>query len=86
MSKINEINLQSRLAQIRASLLSEGWLYIGANGLDVLHYRHPRNGNRMTIIADTQEGQIAYVKNGQLVKTETVAPSAQPSASAYPST
>lgn len=60
--------IRKRLAQIRASLLSEGWLYVGAMGDQVIHLRHPRNGNRMTIVCT--DGYIAYLKNGRLVKCE----------------
>ena len=59
---------RKRLAQIRASLQSEGWLYVGAMGDHVIHFRHPRNGNRMTIVCT--DGYVAYLKNGRLVKYE----------------
>lgn len=65
---MNVNNLQKRLSQIRESLLSEKWLFVGSSGCNVLSFRHPRNGNRMTVIAD--EGYINYIKNGVLVKRE----------------
>lgn len=73
---MNDAKITKRLSQIRESLLSEGWLYVGANGHSVLSFRHA-NGNRMTIIAD--ELYINYVKNGVLVKREAHSATANPS-------
>lgn len=69
---------KTRLAQARASLVSEGWLVVGTMGDAVVSLRHPRNGNRMTLIASVDG--LFYMKNQRLVKRE---PSNAP---AYPLT
>lgn len=56
----------ARLAQIRANLVSEGWLVISDSPLG-LYLRHP-NGARMTILTDNSG--FAYLRNGHLIKTE----------------
>lgn len=66
-----------RLAQERASLISEGWLLVGTMGKTVVSLRHPRNGNRMTLIASC-EG-LFYMKNQRLVKREPSLATANPS-------
>ena len=64
---------KKRLAQARASLVSEGWLVIGTMGDAVVSLRHPRNGNRMTLIASVDG--LYYMKNQRLIKREpTIAP------------
>lgn len=62
-----------RLAQARASLISEGWVLVGTMGNAVVSLRHPRNGNRMTLIA-ANDG-LYFMKNQRLIKREpTIAP------------
>lgn len=64
---------KKRLAQARASLISEGWLLVGTMGDAVVSLRHPRNGNRMTLIA-ANDG-LYFMKNQRLIKREpTIAP------------
>lgn len=64
---------KKRLAQARASLISEGWVLVGTMGDAVVSLRHPRNGNRMTLIA-ANDG-LYFMKNQRLIKREpTIAP------------
>lgn len=64
---------KKRLAQARASLVSEGWLVVGTMGDAVVSLRHPRNSNRMTLIASVDG--LFYMKNQRLIKREpTIAP------------
>lgn len=67
---------KTRLAQARASLVSEGWLVVGTMGDAVVSLRHPRNGNRMTLIASVDG--LFYMKNQRLVKRETSITTATP--------
>ena len=73
-------NYRVRLLQIVGNLTSEGWRKTGSIGDSVIAMKHT-NGNRLTLIAN--EESIAYIKNGKLVKQETlraapVLPSATP--------
>lgn len=65
-----------RLAQERASLISEGWLLVGSMGETVVSLRHPRNGNRMTLIASCDG--LYWMKNQRLVKREPTLEPANP--------
>lgn len=67
---------KTRLAQARASLVSEGWLVVGTMGDAVVSLRHPRNGNRMTLIASIDG--LFYMKNQRLVKREPSIDTATP--------
>lgn len=65
-----------RLAQERASLISEGWLLVGTMGNTVVSLRHPRNGNRMTLIASCDG--LYFMKNQRLIKREPTLKPANP--------
>lgn len=78
--------LISRLSQITGELCSEGYRITGRLGQTIIALKHP-NGNRITLLA--QDNEIGILKNGCLVKTEsllTAADSAQPNQSANPLT
>lgn len=78
--------LITRLSQISGELCSEGYRITGRLGRSVIALKHP-NGNRITLLA--QESDIAIMKNGCLIKTEsllTAADCAQPNQSANPLT
>lgn len=66
-----------RLAQVRASLISEGYVVVGGIGDSVFSLRHPGNGNRITLIASCQG--LAMMKNGRLIKNEGATVTATPS-------
>lgn len=69
------ITLAKRLEQIRSSLLSEGWLYVGqcAHQEDTMTimYRNPK-GNRFHI--EVNSGAILMFRNRKLVKQEFFPP------------
>ena len=65
-----------RLARERASLISEGWLLVGTMGETVVSLRHPRNGNRMTLIASCDG--LYFMKNQRLIKREPTLKPADP--------
>lgn len=68
---------KKRLAQARASLISEGYLLVGTMGDTVVSLRHPQNGNRMTLIASCDG--LFYMKNQHLIKREPAVAPANPS-------
>lgn len=83
---INKTDIRVRLAQIVGELISEGYRKTGSIGNTVVALKHT-NGNRMTIIAN--DVSIAFLKNGQLVKSEPItvgAATANEHAPATPST
>lgn len=62
----------NRLLQVCDGLKSEGYRVTGSlttNESDIVALKHP-NGNRMTLIA--HDNEIAYIKNGKLVKSEPI--------------
>lgn len=78
--------LITRLSQISGELCSEGYRITGRIGRSVIALKHP-NGNRITLLA--QDNEIGIVKNGCLVKRESLlaaADSAKPNQSANPLT
>lgn len=62
-------DIVNRLRQCADELVSEGYRITGRLGESVIALKHP-NGNRMTLIIS--RGNIAYMKNGHLVKTDEV--------------
>lgn len=64
----NEDRVKRRLAQICAGLFSEGWKRIGGVGSSE-YFRHA-NGSRMTLILEGCD--VAYIRDGRLVKVETL--------------
>lgn len=66
---MKETNVRCRLLQICDELKAEGYRVTGSLGSTVFALRHT-NGNRMTI--SYANGEIGYIKNGRLVKTEPV--------------
>lgn len=74
----NEERVNRRLAQICAGLISEGWRRIGGVGTSE-YFRHA-NGSRMTLILDGCD--VAYIRDGRLVKVEPLGRAAAGAASA----
>lgn len=54
-----------RLSQIRESLISEGWAYIGCVPMSTYSFRH-KNGNRCALIV--MRDVIIMTKNGKICK------------------
>ena len=78
--------LITRLSQKSGEICSEGYRITGRLGRYVIALKHP-NGNRITLLA--QDNEIGILKNGCLVKREsllTAADCAQPNQSANPLT
>lgn len=78
--------LIARLSQITGEFCSEGYRITGRLGLTTIALKHP-NGNRISLIAIDNE--IAIMKNGCLIKTESLlaaADCAQANQSANPLT
>lgn len=60
------IDYDTRVAQVCASLVREGHIFVGsADGMKLL-FRHP-NGNRLTVICDPPK--IHLTRNGHTLKT-----------------
>lgn len=74
----NEERVNRRLAQICAGLFSEGWRRIGGVGSSE-YFRHT-NGSRMTLVLDGCD--VAYIRDGRLVKVEPLGRAAAGAASA----
>ena len=70
MTKLDKCLLLADLARISGEFLSDGYLYVGSIGNAAIGLRHPRNGNRATILA--YEDTIAIMINGRLKKQITL--------------
>lgn len=71
MTKLDKCLLLAELARISGEFLSDGYLYVGSIANTAIGLRHPRNGNRATILAT--EDTIAIMINGRLKKQITLA-------------
>lgn len=71
MTKTDKLIVLAELARISSEFLSDGYIYIGSLANTAIGLRHPRNGNRATILAT--ETSIAIVINGRLKKQITLA-------------
>lgn len=71
MTKIDKLLLLAELARISGEFLSDGYVYVGSIANTAIGLRHPRNGNRATILAT--ESAIAILINGRLKKQITLA-------------
>lgn len=71
MTKLDKCLLLAELARLTGEFISDGYLYIGSIANTVIGMRHPRNGNRATILAT--EDTIAIMINGLLKKQITLA-------------
>ena len=60
------VDYDTRVAQICASLIREGHIFVGSSNGMRLHFRHP-NGKRLTVICDPPEIRIS--RNGHTLKT-----------------
>lgn len=66
MTKLDKCLLLAELARLTGEFISDGYLYIGSIANTAIGLRHPRNGNRATILAT--EDTIAIMINGRLKK------------------
>lgn len=71
MTKLDKCLLLAELARLTGEFLSDGYLYVGSIANTAIGLRHPRNGNRATIL--TTEDTIAIMINGRLKKQITLA-------------
>lgn len=71
MTQTDKLIVLAELARISSEFLSDGYIYIGSIANTAIGLRHPRNGNRATILAT--ENSIAIVINGRLKKQITLA-------------
>lgn len=71
MTKVDKLLVLAELARISSEFLSDGYIYVGSLANTAIGLRHPRNGNRATILAT--ENSIAIVINGRLKKQITLA-------------
>lgn len=62
---------ETRVAQICASLISEGHILVGSLPSGFYAFRHP-NGRRLMVIADYPD--IVIRERGRTIKSETVTP------------
>lgn len=85
MTKLDKCLVLAELARLTGEFIADGYLYIGSIAGTAIGLRHPRNGNRATILAT--EDTIAIMINGRLKKQITLAElRAQAPASAYSGT
>lgn len=70
MTKTEKLIVLAELARISSEFLSDGYVYVGSIAHTAIGLRHPRNGNRATILAT--ESSIAIVINGRLKKQITL--------------
>jgi hypothetical protein len=85
MTKHDKCLVLAELARLTGEFISDGYLYVGSIANTAIGLRHPRNGNRATILAT--EDTIAIMINGHLRKQITLAElRAQAPASAYSGT
>ena len=71
MTKLDKCLVLAELARLTGEFISDGYLYIGSIANTAIGLRHPRNGNRATILAT--EDTIAIMINGRLKKQITLA-------------
>lgn len=71
MTKVDKLLVLAELARISSEFLTDGYIYVGSLADTAIGLRHPRNGNRATILAT--ENSIAIVINGRLKKQITMA-------------
>lgn len=71
MTKVDKLLILAELARISGEFLSDGYVYVGSIAHTAIGLRHPRNGNRATILAT--ESSIAILINGRLKKQITLA-------------
>lgn len=71
MTKLDKCLVLAELARLTGEFISDGYLYIGSIANTTIGLRHPRNGNRATILAT--ENTIAIMINGRLKKQITLA-------------
>lgn len=64
-----KVDFDTRVAQVCASLVSEGHIITGQLGMQVCFFRHP-NGRRLAVIADPPF--IFIRENGHTIKSEKV--------------
>ena len=85
MTKLDKCLVLAELARLAGEFIADGYLYVGSIANTTIGLRHPRNGNRATILGT--EDTIAIMINGRLKKQITLAElRAQAHASAYPGT
>lgn len=70
MTKLDKCLVLAELARLTGEFIADGYLYIGSIANTAIGLRHPRNGNRATILAP--EDTIAIMINGRLKKQITL--------------
>lgn len=71
MTPKDKLIVLAELARLKGEFLTDGYIYVGSLADTAIGLRHPRNGNRATILAT--ENSIAIVINGRLKKQITLA-------------